>query len=163
MEVTPRVNAGGLITLDVSQEVSDVNTTTTSTSGISSPTFDERNLTTRVVVQDGETVGLAGLIQDSMSRGNQGIPWLKDIPVLGALAGTQDNEHTRTELLVLITPHLIRDQTEMHRLTEDLREALAGAAAIPSMAASERLSGSADPNRRLRERLQRRLEGGGDQ
>jgi general secretion pathway protein D len=162
LAVTPRVNAGGLITLDVSQEVSDVNTSTTSTSGIASPTFDERNLTTRVVVQDGETVGLAGLIQDSMSRGNQGIPWLKDIPVLGALAGTQANQHTRTELLVLITPHLIRDQTEMHRLTEDLREALAGAAAIPSLAAAERLSGSPDPNRRLRERLRRTLDGGGD-
>jgi general secretion pathway protein D len=162
LAVTPRVNAGGLITLDVSQEVSDVNTTT-STSGIASPTFDERNLTTRVVVQDGQTVGLAGLIQDTMSRGNQGIPWLKDIPILGALAGTQSNEHTRTELLVLITPHLIRDQTEMHRLMEDMREALAGAAVIPSIAADERLSGSPDPNRRLRERLQRRLDRAGGQ
>jgi general secretion pathway protein D len=161
LAVTPRVNAGGLITLDVSQEVSDVNPTT-SASGINSPTFDERNLTTRVVVQDGQTVGLAGLIQDSMTRGNQGIPWLKDIPVLGVLAGTQNNQHTRTELLVLITPHLIRDQTEMHRLTEDMREALAGAAAIPSVAADQRLSGSPDPNRRLRERVRRKLEGGGD-
>jgi general secretion pathway protein D len=92
-----------------------------------------------------------------MSRGNQGIPWLKDVPILGLLAGTQDNTRKRTELLVLITPHLIRTATDMHRLTEDMREALAGAAAVPSVAATEQPSGSPDPSRRLRERARRAL------
>ena len=91
-EVTPRVNSGGLVTLDISQEVSNIDPNVTpQTTGINSPTFFERSVQSRVVVQDGQTIGLAGLIQDSSSGGNSGIPWLKDVPVLGFLAGTQNN------------------------------------------------------------------------
>jgi general secretion pathway protein D len=154
MEVTPRVNSGGQVTLDISQEVSEVDNTP-NTTGINSPTFDERSITSRVVVQDGQTIGLAGLIQDNTSRGNQGIPWLKDVPVLGALAGTQTNTRQRTELLVLLTPHVIRDQSDARALTEDLRAALPAAAAVPVLSRTERLSGSTDPNARLRNRLER--------
>ena len=153
LEVTPRVNSGGQITLEVSQEVSDVDNSTT-TSGIASPTFNERSVTSRVVVQDGQTVGMAGLIRDTVSRANQGIPWLKDIPVLGILAGTQNNTRTRTELLVLITPHVIRSQTDMRALTEDMREGLGTAAALPYGLKTLPASGSSDPNRTLRERAQ---------
>ena len=113
----------------------------TSAGGISSPTFQERNVTSRVVVQDGQTVGMAGLIQDSITRGNQGIPWLKDIPILGALAGTQNNSRQRTELLVLITPHIIHNSGDMRKLADDMRDALSGAASVPAISASERPSG----------------------
>jgi general secretion pathway protein D len=157
MEVTPRVNSGGLVTLDVSQEVSDV-ATTPSASGINSPTFNERNVTSRVVVRDGQTIGLAGLIRDNSSHGNQGIPWLKDIPLIGALAGTQDNSRQRTELLVLITPHVIRDQHDARALTEDMQYALPGAAVVPETLRNERPSGSNDPNRRIREDMSRYLQ-----
>ena len=153
MEVTPRVNSGGLVTLDLNQEVSDVDTTVT-TSGINSPTFQQRSITSRVVVQDGETIGLAGLIRDTSSRGNQGIPWLKDIPILGVLAGTQSNTRARTELLVLITPHIIRDQTDARAMTEEMRAALGRAAAVPAVLGAQRPSGYSDPNRRIREGLQ---------
>ena len=149
MEVTPRVNGGGLVTLDVSQEVSNVDSTTT-TGGIASPTFNERRVTSRVVVQDGQTVGLAGLISDTTSTGNSGIPWLKDVPVLGVLAGTQDNTRNRTELLVLITPHVIRDQAQSRALTDDMRDALGHAAALPQTLRGMPLSGSNDPNRDVR-------------
>ena len=132
LEVTPRINGGGLVTLDIDQEVSDVDTSAPTTSGITSPQFQERSVTSRVVVQDGQTIGLAGLIQDSVSRGNQGIPWLKDIPLLGFLGGQQNNTRTRTELLVLITPHVIHDQRDARALTEDMREALRDAAAMPA-------------------------------
>lgn len=101
MQVTPRVNNGGLVTLDISQEVSSVSSTSSSTVN---PTFNDRSVTSRVVIQDGQTLGLAGLITDTSSRNNSGIPWLKDIPVLGILAGDQSNNRQRTELLVLITP-----------------------------------------------------------
>ena len=67
LEVTPRVNSGGLVTLDISQEVSDV-VAAQNTSGINSPTFSQRNVSSRVVVQDGQTVGLAGLIRDTSER-----------------------------------------------------------------------------------------------
>jgi general secretion pathway protein D len=155
MQITPRVNSNGLVTLDIAQEVSDVATTTT-TAGISSPTFLARNVASRIVVQDGQTVGLAGLIRDGSTRENQGIPWIKDIPLLGLLAGTQGNTRTRTELIVLITPRVIHDQREARALADDLREQLPNAAAVPETLRGLRPSGSADPGRRLRRDL--RLE-----
>ncbi|HEY0181869.1 MAG TPA: type II secretion system secretin GspD [Rhodopila sp.] len=152
MEVTPRVNSGGLVTLDVMQDVSSVASGLT-TQGINSPTFDERNVNSRVVVQDGQTVGLAGLITDSASLGNQGIPWLKDVPILGLLAGNQNNTRQRTELLILITPHVIHDQRDARALTDDLRDQLINAAAVPNMLNSLGSSGQSDPSSRLRRDL----------
>src|SRR6185437_7578275 len=81
--ITPRVNSSGLITLDIDQEVSDVKSTTSST--IDSPTITQRRIVSSVVVQDGQTVALGGLIQDTDTRGRQGIPGLEDIPILGFL------------------------------------------------------------------------------
>ena len=121
--------------------------------GAQSPTFDDRNVTSRVVVQDGQTIGLAGLITDNTSIGNQGIPWLKDIPILGLLAGTQNNTRQRTELLILITPHVIHDQRDARALTEDLRDQLVNAAAVPNMLNTLPPSGDADPSERLRKQL----------
>jgi general secretion pathway protein D len=153
MEVTPRVNSGGLVTLDVMQDVSSVETGVITTPGVNSPTFDERNVTSRVVVQDGQTIGLAGLITDTTSLGNQGIPWLKDVPLLGLLAGNQNNTRQRTELLILITPHVVHDQRDARALTEDLRDQLIHAAAVPGMLNNLRPSGQSDPSDRLRKQL----------
>jgi general secretion pathway protein D len=153
MEVTPRVNSGGLVTLDVMQDVSSVQQGGVTTPGINSPTFNERNVTSRVVVQDGQTIGLAGLITDTASTGNQGIPWLKDIPVLGLLAGNQDNARQRTELLILITPHVIHDQRDARALTDDLRDQLINAAAVPGLLNTLRPSGQSDPSARMRKQL----------
>ncbi|SDB74763.1 general secretion pathway protein D [Belnapia rosea] len=152
IEITPRVNSGGLVTLDVMQNVSDVARNIT-TPGINSPTFQERSVVSRVVVQDGQTIGLAGLIRDNVNTGNQGIPWLKDIPLLGALASTQNNTRQRTELLIMITPHVMRDQRDARALTEDLREQLINAAAVPERLSTLPASGSADPGERLRRQL----------
>ena len=153
MQVTPRVNSGGQVTLDIDQEVSDVAQGSVTTPGLNSPTFNERSVTSRVVVRDGQTIGLAGLIRDNATRDNSGLPWLKDIPILGALAGTQSNSRSRNELLVLITPHVIRDERDARALTEDLRDHLVNAAAVPDNLQGLRPSGSSDPNRRLRRSL----------
>jgi general secretion pathway protein D len=153
MDVLPRVNNGGLVTLDIAQEVSDVAPGGPTTPGIQSPTFLQRNVTSRVVVQDGQTIGLAGLIRDNVQRGNQGIPWLKDVPLLGLLAGQQTNSRDRTELLVLITPHVIHDQRDAKALTADLREELKDAALVPQESKSLTPSGSADPGEALRRKL----------
>ncbi len=157
LDVTPRVNSGGLVTLDISQEVTDVATAIT-TPGINSPTFFDRSISSRVVVQDGQTVGLAGLISDNTSTGNQGIPWLKDVPLLGALAGNQNNMRQRTELLMLLTPHVMHDQRDARALTEDMREQLINAAAVPEQLNKLRPSGSPDPNARVRQKLERDLQ-----
>lgn len=158
MQITPRVNSGGLVTLDISQEVSEVDpNASVATTGINSPTFQNRNVISRVVVQDGQTIGLAGLIRDTSSRGNDGIPFLKDIPVLGFFAGRQSNERVRTELIVLITPHVMHDQRDARLLTQDLREQLVNAATIPQSARDTRLSGSSDPGRAVRRSIQRTM------
>jgi general secretion pathway protein D len=156
-EVIPRVSSGGLVTLDISQQVSDVDPNAP-TFGINSPTFLERAVRSRIVVQDGQTIGLAGLIRDNSSRGNQGVPFLKDVPVLGALLGSQNNTRARTELLVLITPRVVHDQRDARALTEDLREGLANAAALPEDLRRQGVSGSVDPNERVRRRLRESME-----
>jgi general secretion pathway protein D len=155
--VTPRVNSGGLVTLDITQQVSSVapNSGTSSTSGssINSPTFQQRAVQTRVVVQDSQTVGLAGLISDNVSRQNSGIPFLKDIPIISFFASNQSNARSRTELLVLLTPHVLHDQRDARALTEDLREQLPRAAYVPEELQNLRRGGSDDPLRNQRARI----------
>jgi len=128
LAVTPQINAGGLVSLDINQQVSQVVNTTTST--IDSPTFQQRQITSKVVIRDGETISLAGLIQDNRSIGNSGLPWLNDLPVVGHLFSTQDNTDVRTELIVLITPHIIYDEHDARALTQELRRKLPQAAAV---------------------------------
>jgi len=155
-QVTPRVNSGGLVTLDIAQEVSGIapsGSTATSGSTINSPTFTERAVKSRVVVQDGQTVGLAGLITDNDSRGNSGLPFLKNIPILNLITSQQTNARTRTELLILLTPHVLHDQRDARALTEDLREQLPRAAVMPYELQHLPASGSEDPSRALRRSL----------
>ena len=152
LQVTPHVGTDGMVTLDVAQEVSGVETGVT-TAGIDSPTFSERAVTSRISVQDGQTIGLAGLISDSDTHGNSGIPYLKNVPILGALFGTQNNARTRKELLVLITPHVIRTQADADNLTADLRDALPNAAAVPAELSVLPSAASADPDAQLRSQI----------
>jgi general secretion pathway protein D len=144
LEVVPRVNSGGLVTLDVSQEVSDA--TNTNSSGIDSPTFDERKIQSRVAVQDGQTIGIAGLIRDTVSQGNSGIPFIKDIPLLGTIFSNQNNTRDRTELLVLLTPHVVQDQRQARALTEDLRQGVIEAGLVPQQLQALPLQGKPNPN-----------------
>lgn len=152
LQITPRVSSGNTVTLDIAQEVSDVQPVST-TNGIGSPTFLARNFVSRIAVQDGQTVGLAGLIRDTSSANNQGIPWLKDVPFLGVLGGNQNNDRQRTELIVLITPHVMHDQRETQALTQDLQEELPNAALLPAAAGHFQASGSADPGRQIRGKI----------
>jgi general secretion pathway protein D len=145
MQVTPRVNSGGLVALDIAQEVSNVAAAAIN-SVAGSPTFNDQTFRTRVVVQDGQTVGMAGLIRDNVSEGNSGIPFLKDIPLLGALVSTQSNSRMRSELLVLITPHVVHDQRDARALTEDLRSNLLGAGLVPQQLQRTGAPGVANPN-----------------
>jgi general secretion pathway protein D len=145
MQVTPRVNSGGLVTLDIAQEVSDVAPQATN-SVAGSPTFDDQTFRTRVAIQDGQTVGMAGLIRDNLSEGNSGLPFLKDIPLLGTLLSSQNNTRARSELLVLITPHVVHDQRDARALTEDLRSQLVNAGLLPQQLQRRGSPGLANPN-----------------
>ncbi len=122
LQVTPRVNKSGLVTLDIDQAVSDVKTTTTST--INSPTITQRRIVTSAVMQDGETIALGGLILQNRNDGKSGIPVLSDIPILGSLFGTTSVQKGRTELLVLLTPKIVRNAAEARTMTNELRTRL---------------------------------------
>lgn len=127
LKVTPRVNAGGSVQLDVSQEVSDVNPNAIAVGGTrtpSSPTISTRRISTTVAVQDGQVIALGGLFRDSRSFGKNGLPILSRIPILGALFGNHSNQQNRTELIVLLKPHVIRTPDDGRAVTEELRAKL---------------------------------------
>ncbi|NIJ48772.1 type II secretion system secretin GspD [Rhizomicrobium electricum] len=122
LSVTPRIGNSGIVYLDVSQEVST--STQTTTSNIDSPTIQQRRIHSTVAVNDGATIALGGLIQNSQTNGDSGIPFLKDIPVLGAAFSTKSNVRGRTELLIFLTPHVIRNLPAALDMTEKLKQDL---------------------------------------
>jgi general secretion pathway protein D len=119
LAVTPRINSGGLVTLEVNQEVSEVGQTPT---GNPNPDIATRSAKTSVVVASGESITLGGLIRETKQYGSSGIPLLSKIPVIGAAFGTQTFTRRRTELVLLITPKIISDASQARQATEELRE-----------------------------------------
>lgn len=122
LEVTPRVNPGGLVRLEITQEVSTP--VRTITSDIDSPTIQQRRVESTVVVQNGETVALGGLIIDNQTQSVSGVPALSAIPLLGNLFKTTSESVVRTELLILITPRVVRNVGEARAVTDELRRRL---------------------------------------
>lgn len=123
LEVKPTINASGLVNLNMTQEVSSRGTNV-SVGGSIYPSFTKRKVSTEVTIEEGKTLVVAGLIQDRGDKSNQGVPGLKDVPVFGALFGTQKNQTDKTELLIAITPFVVRDKTEAEKITRDFRESL---------------------------------------
>lgn len=119
LSVTPRINESGRVQLEIEQEVSAVVKTTTS--NIDSPTIQQRRVRTTVVVNDGEVLALGGMIQEQASKTSNQIPLLGDIPGLGAVFSNRNNSVKKTELVILITPRVVRDGTEGRLVTEEYR------------------------------------------
>jgi general secretion pathway protein D len=136
LEVTPRINAGGMIALEITQEVNDVKTTTSSR--IDSPTITQRRINTNVAVQSGETLVLGGLIQENNSRSSEGLPYLRNIPFLGWAFGSQGKRLARTELVVLITPTAVATLDEADEVTQEYRNKLKGLALPREKSRSDR-------------------------
>jgi general secretion pathway protein D len=124
LKVTPRVNRSGQVMMDISQEVSGVDNNASSQSTIGSPTIQQRKIESSVSVSDGETVALGGLFSDQKTTGINGIPFLDRIPLVGNLFSSTDNEHDRTELMVLITPHVVDNPEKARAVTDELRRKL---------------------------------------
>jgi general secretion pathway protein D len=120
LAVTPRINSGGLVTLEVNQEVSSADPTTI-TEANPNPNVNSRSAQTTVVVASGETIVLGGLIREDNQRGTSGLPLLSKIPILGAAFGSQNFSAKRTELILVITPHIVSDATQAREATEELR------------------------------------------
>jgi general secretion pathway protein D len=120
LEVTPRVNPSGLVTLDIKQEVSEVGPAGPASVG-GSPTISQRSIASRVAVKSGESVILGGLIKDRQRDSRDGIPFLSKIPILGALFGSSSDTTARTELMVVLSPTVVSDVTQAREVTEELR------------------------------------------
>lgn len=123
LKVTPRVNRSGMVMMDISQEVSEV--TTTTSSEIDSPTIQQRKISTTVSVPEGETFALGGLIKNNKTQSKSGLPYLQRIPYLGSIFGDNEDNSTRTEMMVLITPHVINSTDKARAVTAELRRKLA--------------------------------------
>lgn len=117
LQVTPRVGSEGLVFMEVEQEVSSPSASGPVIAGNIS--VDTNTLTTEVAVQSGQTVMLAGLIKEERTDGRSGVPLLSRLPFIGALFGSQNKNTSRQELVILITPTVIRDSADARRLTDE--------------------------------------------
>ncbi len=131
LDVVPRVNAGGLVTMEISQTVSAVVPSTVSTDvQLQTPTINQRVVESTAAVQSGETVALGGLIQDRRTNTSSGLPFLSRLPVIGWLFGTKSDIAARTEVLVLITPRVVGSSDQARQVTQELRSRLRGIAPL---------------------------------
>ena len=120
LSITPRIGDNDRILLDIEQEVSEA--VQTLSSGIDAPTITQRRIKTTVAVGNGESIILAGMMQDKTTVIKQQVPIVGDIPVLGNLFKNKDNTIARTELLIAITPQIIKDPNQMRAITTEFRD-----------------------------------------
>jgi general secretion pathway protein D len=128
LSVTPRVNASGLVMLDISQEASDVVPTTTST--IDSPTIRQRKINSSVAVQSGSEVILGGIISRRREKTKEGVPGLMNLPIIGgAFTSLATNGKDRTELMIIIRPTVVNSRQDLHILTEEIKSRMSASRA----------------------------------
>ena len=123
LTVTPSVNAGNMVNMTINQSVTDVGDVDTATGQRS---FLQRQIGSKVAVRSGETIVLGGLIRDNSTTGRSGIPILQDLPLVGGLFSTQSKLGGRTEMLVMLTPRVVRSDSEISNLANDVRASMKG-------------------------------------
>jgi len=127
ISVTPRISDGGLISMELSIEKSTVNTSAIPLGNLQNvPVFGKKTAKTILAVMERQTVVIGGLIEESREKISKGIPLLSKIPILGGLFGFQEYDKKRTELILLMTPHIITDQIQSNTVTEEFREKVEG-------------------------------------
>ena len=144
LSITPRINESGRVLLDIQQEVSSVSPTTSS--NIDSPTIQQRKIKTTVVLSDGQSLTLGGLMQRKKNVAKDQIPVLGDIPLLGNAFRSKDDTVSRTELLIIITPHVVRNLDEAREATSEYRREITD------------FSPRSSPGRKIRETVRRLVE-----
>jgi general secretion pathway protein D len=120
LQVTPHINAGGLVTLDVQVEVSIPGPLPTDCSGLA-PTINTRSLQSILNVQSGQTMVMGGLITDNKQNSSAGLPLISRIPIIGGLFGQQTLTNNRTELVMFITPRVVETEIDLKSIVDDLR------------------------------------------
>ena len=124
LEITPRVNANGMVIMEIKQVVSTPKNTTTGVS--TSPTIQKKEIESSVAVSDGETIVLGGLIEETNSNDKNGIPLLQDIPWIGPVFGGTSRNNTKTELVVLITPRVVKSKQDSRLISDEFKRKLTG-------------------------------------
>ncbi len=122
--IIPQVNSQGLVNLQILAEVSQRRSEAVQVGQDPFPAFDTRQAETTAVVHDGETLVIGGIITDSKSRSRTGLPYLMDLPVIGRFFSTTRDEIDRTELIMMITPNVIRNRDESRSVTEEFKSKL---------------------------------------
>ncbi|HYV56746.1 MAG TPA: type II secretion system secretin GspD [Candidatus Nitrosopolaris sp.] len=137
LTILPQVNSKGLVNMQIRQEVSAVGQQ--SFGSTNSPSFSTREAETTLVVQDGESVIIGGIIDDEVTHTRSGVPFFMDIPVIGvAFRNTKDNTQ-RTELILLITPYVIRTRDDAREVTDAFAERIQGLLRIRQAMAARKL------------------------
>ncbi|MEN6320515.1 MAG: secretin N-terminal domain-containing protein [Syntrophaceae bacterium] len=116
LKVKPRINSGGLVAIELYQEISTYEKI--ALSGEDQLLLDKTDVTTELVVQDGQTIVIGGLIREDTSKSRSGIPFLSKIPIIGWLFGNTEDDKSRQEIIILLTPHVIKDQHEAKDATK---------------------------------------------
>jgi len=124
LKVTPKINYDGIIILSLDQQVSSAESNTLS--GVQSPTISNRQLSTKLAVRDGQSIFMGGLISNQVSNLDNGVPLLKDIPLLGWLFKYQQEKNEKKELLVMITPHVIESEDVLGQYVKSFNEKMDG-------------------------------------
>jgi len=117
LQVTPHINAGGLVTMEVQAEVSDPGNFAPG----EAPPINTRSVQTVVGVQSGQTMIMGGLIGETKQNNSQGLPLLSRIPIIGGLFGNQTLTNNRTELIMFITPRVVENEIDIRSVIDDLR------------------------------------------
>jgi general secretion pathway protein D len=127
LEVTPRVNANGLVIMKLKQIVSDVVVIADPTeTQKQSPTIDKKEITSSVAVHNGETIVLGGLISDKVTNGTSGVPFLYKLPVIGSLFGATSKNDSKTELVIMITPRVVTSKQDSREISNEFKRKLTG-------------------------------------
>jgi general secretion pathway protein D len=118
LKVKPQVNEGGLVSLEVNQEVSTFDTVTL---GVADKTIilNKAEASTSLVVQDSQTIIIGGLIREERRRSRSGVPFLSKIPILGYLFGSTSDDESRQEIIILLTPRVIKTIDQARGVTSD--------------------------------------------
>ena len=128
LNILARVNSSGVVTMVINQNVTAPIPSPLSTSEVSinSPSFSNRNVSTQITCEDGDTVAIGGIIEESVSDTTSGIPFLDRLPYVGFVFGTKSRQTTRTELIIFLTPRVIYDTTQLTDATQELKEKVRG-------------------------------------
>lgn len=120
--ITPRINASGIVTLMINQEVSVP--MAPASGGIASPSIERRNVSTQITMADGDTVAIGGIMSETDLYSRSRVPLIGKVPILGSLFGSTSSSKQKTELIILITPRVVYDENELVTMSNELKSRL---------------------------------------